>query len=327
MKYIYNEGRVVGLSAYELYVRQLLSQDPDATPISEREWLATSLASNLSMILKIPAGTEAGIHEFFLPSNSQLIACSTIYATLFEGDVEVDENGWATKVTDYGDLILNTVDSHPVTPGMPANVPVQDSSLEISDALKAKSENYSKVASGLIIHPGKWEQDEETDPFYLEPDLTKPDFLRLKILSDTTADICIYLHGFVNSAVYQAEISPAYPSDISHAENGDFLGPAKFPWASPVIFIASQVSQIVTNANFTELFSRMDSAEAALSRTLEIEETNYEIDIYRAVEIEDNNPGGSGTGELRRILQVEDNNVDGHADLVSRSLIIEDLGE
>ena len=37
MKQIYNEGRVVGYSSYDIYVRQLLSSDPTAVPMTERE--------------------------------------------------------------------------------------------------------------------------------------------------------------------------------------------------------------------------------------------------------------------------------------------------
>ena len=38
-KIIYNEGRVVGLSAYETYVKNHIAEDPNTPPASEREWL------------------------------------------------------------------------------------------------------------------------------------------------------------------------------------------------------------------------------------------------------------------------------------------------
>ena len=70
MRRIYNEGRVTGLSSWELYVRQLLTSNPDAVPLSEREWLASTVSDNNSMILKIEAGTTAGYHDYVLPVES-----------------------------------------------------------------------------------------------------------------------------------------------------------------------------------------------------------------------------------------------------------------
>ena len=41
---IWNEGRVVGYSAYEVYVKHALSVDPDHEPATEKEWLASMMA-------------------------------------------------------------------------------------------------------------------------------------------------------------------------------------------------------------------------------------------------------------------------------------------
>ena len=89
MKTIYNEGRVVGLSAYELYVRQLLSEDPDAEPLTEREWLGSTLGSGASMILYVKAGTTAGVHDYVLPRQSRPVGCSTLIGSIFDGIVSV----------------------------------------------------------------------------------------------------------------------------------------------------------------------------------------------------------------------------------------------
>ena len=51
---IWNEGRVQGYSAYEIYLKQALSDDPDLQPATEREWLASSIACGSSMVVKIP---------------------------------------------------------------------------------------------------------------------------------------------------------------------------------------------------------------------------------------------------------------------------------
>ena len=93
MKEIYNEGRVVGLSAYEMYIRQLLSGNPEATPMSEREWLASTVSESNSMILKVAAGTTAGYHDYALPNGSDLCGATMIHAYMFEGEVQLDTFG------------------------------------------------------------------------------------------------------------------------------------------------------------------------------------------------------------------------------------------
>ena len=54
---IYNEGRVQGLSNYELFIRNLLADNPDASIPTEKEWLAASIARGSSMILKVDTDT------------------------------------------------------------------------------------------------------------------------------------------------------------------------------------------------------------------------------------------------------------------------------
>ena len=58
MRKIYNEGRIQGLSSYEIYAKLHQSVDPNNPPASEREWLASSLAMGASMLLKIEADTN-----------------------------------------------------------------------------------------------------------------------------------------------------------------------------------------------------------------------------------------------------------------------------
>lgn len=162
MKTIYNEGRVVGLSQYELYVRQLLSLNPEATPMTEREWLTNTLANNTSMILRIPAGTSRGVHDYVLPEKSNLCACTTVYGSLFEGEVSLDENNmWATKVESYGDAISNTVDLHPETPGEPEYVPYKEDPSEENPELLERANEFLKIRSALVIQPGDWEDVED----------------------------------------------------------------------------------------------------------------------------------------------------------------------
>lgn len=144
---IYNEGRVVGYSAYEIYVKQHLSEDPDTPVASEREWLASSIAMGSSMLLQLPRlmpkpsnANDVDVDEIhscidvFLPTNSVLAAANTIIASFFDDNVNNSDwddacttancalvsmtggtinqstlsNGkWATRVIDYGQNISN----------------------------------------------------------------------------------------------------------------------------------------------------------------------------------------------------------------------------
>ncbi len=146
---IYDEGRVVGYSAYEIYVKQHLSEDPDTPVASEREWLASSLAMGTSMLLRVPSheNCDEDTHWFVdvtLPHNSILAAANTIIGSFFDGDAYFDESRvmscsgkdcledspgtgsytfleiadlqgacWASRVTDYGQAISNNNDLHP----------------------------------------------------------------------------------------------------------------------------------------------------------------------------------------------------------------------
>lgn len=48
---IYNEGRVVGYSAYEVYVRHAISEGME--PVSEKEWLSATLTDGSSLLLQL----------------------------------------------------------------------------------------------------------------------------------------------------------------------------------------------------------------------------------------------------------------------------------
>jgi hypothetical protein len=85
---LYNEGRVVGYSAYEIYCRQLYATDPGATPSDEKSWLAASLAMDSSMLLRVGSDDISGPHyrDIQFPSTSKLSAANTIIASFFIGE-------------------------------------------------------------------------------------------------------------------------------------------------------------------------------------------------------------------------------------------------
>lgn len=250
MKMIYNEGRIVGLSQYEIYVRQLMSTNPEATPMTEREWLTSTLANNLSMILRIPAGTTRGVHDYLLPEGCDLAACTQVFGSLFEGQVALDESGfWAIRVDDYGYAISNTESLHPETPGTPEYVPSKEDPTQKDPAILENAREYLKIRETFIIQPGKWEDvvyppdtediEHEKAAKYLDPDFHKNGFVRILVTSAIEKDIYILLHGFVDKVMLKGEVSFPYQGQSNRPEDGDFLGPATFPWSSPVILIIS----------------------------------------------------------------------------------------
>ena len=109
-KEIYNEGRVVGMSAYEIYLRHQLSEYPEMEPVTEREWLASTIGAGCSMILRIPKDTPAGAFEKQLPDNSTLCAATNITATVFDGQVSLDATQtWATTALSFLIQLIHTL--------------------------------------------------------------------------------------------------------------------------------------------------------------------------------------------------------------------------
>lgn len=258
MKQIYNEGRVVGLSSYELYVRQFFSTNPEGTPLSEREWLASTIATNKSMILCIPDGTPAGYHDYMLPHTSSLRACTAIYGSMFEGSVELSEDGhWATSVTNYNQLVNNTASLHPFSPGTPECVPTHPVLKPLSDLIGLRATNYMKVREATVIQPGRWvEAPPESElGTILQPDLNHPGFIRVYITEDLTGEVLIHLFGFTNKEAYQGQESVMITDKTRRPEDGDFLGPEVYPWACPITLLITTAVQIAFKQSVIDTIS------------------------------------------------------------------------
>lgn len=264
MKQIFNEGRIIGLSQYELYVRQLKSMNPEATPLTERQWLIANASENCSMILRVPSGTTAGKHDFYLPTGTDLCGCTMLHAYMFEGEVTLDSTGnWATGVSSYGKLISNTADSHPVTPGGISSVPTMPNPHIMSPELKERCKNYLKISSGLLIQPGTWTTGVQDVPaltesgrhllaedtrqllmpipgsgssYVLEPNFDREAFVRIAVAEPLTADVYILIHGFMHKYWMISGASSLLSASYGNPQDGDFLGPALFPWACPIMF-------------------------------------------------------------------------------------------
>ena len=161
---LYNEGRVVGYSAYELYVKHALSEFPDVEPATEREWLAAQLGNGSSMILKIPAedNSISGVHyvDFPFPENSKILAANIIFGSQFFGQCEFDANGWAVKVTDYGQGISNTSSNNPPDEVDDASTYPHQTISAFNETQKSQLIQYMKLQDALVLQPGVWSETE-----------------------------------------------------------------------------------------------------------------------------------------------------------------------
>lgn len=247
---LWNEGRVVGFSAYEVYVKQALTTDPNHEPATEKEWLSSSLAMGSSMILHIAPEADTAANNGFhyvdvqFPVASRLCAANTIMASLFLGSCHYDSDGWAHNVIDYGFLINNDDISSPngyVNPS--GNIPPSNEAFKSKETqfdTKATKEinEYMKIADGIIIQPGTWVPNLQTSlpSKDFTPDLAKHPRIRIAFNSRITEHFNILLTGFTNRTVVKGESGFTSAVNTPHPEDGDFLGPAAFPWAAKVIF-------------------------------------------------------------------------------------------
>lgn len=242
---IFNEGRVVGFSAYEIYVRHALSEDPTTPPASELEWLSSTLASGSSMVLKISAdATKSGHHvlNIPLPEDSNLAAANTIIGSLFLGDAEVDEDGWATKITSYGQLLTNN-SSYPSPGDHSASTDEQPTSVNapLPDTYQRRILNYVQIVDGIVIQPGTWSRNSvNNQPPHndFSPNLSKVPYVKLYVSDTITTDFYVLLTGFTLRTVLAgvSGLNGSTDTDTNFHRNGGFLGPAVFPWANKIVF-------------------------------------------------------------------------------------------
>lgn len=249
---LYNEGRVVGYSAYEIYVRHALTADPDTEPATESEWLASTLGLGSSMLLKIepdelPLESEIHCLEFALPGTSRLVGASTIIGSLFIGSG--DENTWSQKVTDYGELISNTSTSSPTSSTIPMKT-LTDITASMADQIK----DYAKVIDAIVVQDGTWTANSDDPPEKtLSPDFTKRARVRLQVKGAITTGFYLLLSGFTDSGViYGVSDTTGTPTN---PYAGDFLGPAAFPWAAKIILTLPTTALLMAGgASYTRSF-------------------------------------------------------------------------
>lgn len=261
---IWNEGRVQGYSAYEIYLKQALSDNPDLQPATEREWLASSIACGSSMVVKIPkTSNDAGYLDISLPENSKLCAANVIFANLFLGDCEYDVNSYfAKRVINYGFCISNTLNFHPDTNG--TQIPTTDDDISLESVL-SYSEAYNKIIDGVVIQPGKWKEtgDEAGQYMDLSPDMSKSPFIRIFYSGKIESTIQIMLTGFTIRSVISGICGIDGSYNATSPQDGTFLGPAQFPWAAKIIFSQSTATSISLNMSN---YIRQIKGENAISK-------------------------------------------------------------
>ena len=242
---LYNEGRVVGYSAYEIYCRQLYATDPSETPSDEKAWLAASLAMGSSMLLRVGSDDISGSHyrDIQFPSTSKLSAANTIIASFFIGegyigdDVPDTDSVWSTKVTDYGNLLSNTDDLSPSgTTTHSSSIPTKED-VAISDDVNNQVVSYMNITDGIIIQPGTWVTNDSAPPTKaFTPTLSDYPMIRLSFADKVETPFYILLTGFTDKGILIAESTLTSSTDTDNPEDGDFLGPTVFPWSAKIIF-------------------------------------------------------------------------------------------
>lgn len=236
---LYNEGRVVGYSAYEIYVKQALTSDPPIQPASEKEWLAASIANGSSMLLYVYTDGISGLHyrEISLPSTTKLCAANTIMGNFFEGSGHLPEGTiWADRVDDYGDLISNTSTSSPNGVNI-SDIPTK--TIETwSNTKKNQIKNYINIIDGVVLQPGTWAAGNQPPEKDLTPDLSKIPAIRLLLKDKIDTAFWLLLTGFTIKSVIQGTSGLDGSTNTQSPKDGDFLGPAVYPWANKIIFSA-----------------------------------------------------------------------------------------
>lgn len=249
---IWNEGRVQGYSAYEIYLKQALSDNPDLQPATEREWLASSIACGSSMVMRLPVLVPNNLEgtnylDIPLPQNSKLCAANVIFANLFIGECEYDEESYfAKRVINYGFCISNTLNSHPNEDS--SHIPTTDDGITVGTVI-SNANTYNKIIDGVVIQPGKWTETGDDDGQYMDlhPDMSKSPVIRIFYSGYLRSSIQIMLTGFTIRSVISGVCGLDGSYNATSPEDGTFLGPAQFPWAAKIIFSQSTATSISLN--------------------------------------------------------------------------------
>lgn len=271
VKQIFNEGRVVGLSAWEEYVRQLKSVDPEFDVCTEREWLSSSLAMGSSMILRVPVsageavGSDMYVYQVDMPEGCHLGAANPVSACYFYGECECDVRGWATCVTSYGSLIPNNSTTSPADDStlvtfetVPTSNVIEDLALpdtpdttQVYPDYYLRLNEYTKIADGVVIQPGRWSKTGKDSPYKdFEPDLSKKPVVRLVFMEQIKHEFYVLLTGFTNRSIIRGISKFDFGAvDTENPQDGDFIGCECYPWVSKIHFHSSTSSDYMLKSS------------------------------------------------------------------------------
>lgn len=264
MQQIFNEGRVVGLSAYEVYVRHHMEEFGDDTnnpPASERAWLASSISLGTSVLIRISpdigssnnvntqewSGQDAeggkywGV-EIKLPQKCRLTASSNIIASMFIGTgvIDNDNKPFCERISDYGFLSTKNGKSNYDTMTMnPPSARYYDTQLK----------EYAKLIDGVVIQPC-------TDYTNYVPDLHDSPKVRLLFRNKVTTTFYLMLSGFTDCSVISGTSIYATGLYERRPETGDFIGPVQYPWSSKIIITTPSaiISRLFVNKFMRKMY-------------------------------------------------------------------------
>lgn len=327
---VYNEGRVVGYSAYEIYVKQFKQTNSGGTPATEREWLASSIASGSSLLLYVARDNVSGPHrrDFTFPEGSRLRAANTIVASFFDGEAMIKYNGseelgdqhsgFAVRVTDYGKLIANNSTYSP-SENDSNNIPDYMNGTDFNNAYSdpnhpylediklSRLMQYIKIDDGIVLQGGTW--DEPSDPaqhksppkkrFRLvapRDDNTTTDTplsnlsspprprIRIAFADQVTQGFYILLTGFTDRAVIEGVTGLTTSTATTSPENGDFLGPAVFPWSAKIIFSQpANLTYYLRQGEFTSEVNRTQDSLVMIENSKDEPTTTIKINPTKVV--------------------------------------------
>ena len=240
-KTLWNEGRVTGLSIFEIYLRYLATEAPELTPATEKEFMSAMLTMGNSVLLRVGTDDIDGVHfrDIPLPASSKICAANTIFGSFFAGSGAVASDadnytGWAVRVTDYGPLIENNSTSSPSGDTIP---PTDAASGDLPDNIKAQIPEYLKIIDGVVLQPGTWTTSDIQPPEKdFKPNMSKVPFVRLSFSDKVEKPFFLLLTGFSAKLVTSALTTNESSLETTSPSDGDFLGPWVYPWANKIVF-------------------------------------------------------------------------------------------
>lgn len=279
VKEIYNEGRVVGLSAYEVYVRHHLSENPETPPASEIEWLSSMLGSGSSLLIKLSNETvvkpknntenSLQVHQIKIPKTSRLCACATVVGSLFFGEGE--GGPICTRVNDYGYIIDNS--KALMNDNYKSNA---------SDSQINRIKEYAKIVDGGIVLSQTFFDSGLSEPKYdLKPDLSSDAYIRIFMKEEIENPIYILLTGFTQKAVIHGMVGMDGSTSTMSPKDGDFLGPAVYPWANKIVFsIPPAFAAYYSSGSYTRM----------LYQDVDTQKNEIEVDDTPVIDMRHNTP-------------------------------------